>query len=200
MGRSGAAGRLIEAVVLLAVVLGAGSGQARATEPEFPLGAPEAVLGSGSIGGFRWMVTTGRNGTEGDSKTPCLTIATGEGEEVGYGTTQRTCGPPDGPLVNGLGTGAGEETRTVLTMALSQRARSVRLWLKGRKSRRIGLRRLSVEQGRLTGLARFRYFVEDFAGAFCLQRYAVFDASGDRLEISPATECAWNWLGDRERR
>jgi hypothetical protein len=184
----------------LLALLGGGASAGRAAESEPAPEAPEAILGSGSIEDFRWVVYAGREDTQGDPRVPCLKVATGEGSETGYGTSARTCGPLERPLVNGLGTGAGEETRTALAMALSPRARSVRLWLKGRKSRRIGLRRLGVEQSQLTGLARFRYLVEDFSGPFCLQRYAVFDAAGDRLWVSPAYECAWNWLGDRERR
>ncbi|HEY6730519.1 MAG TPA: hypothetical protein VI039_05795 [Solirubrobacterales bacterium] len=202
MGRGQALIRRVGGAVLLALLvtlLSAGVSAGREVESEPPPEVPEALLGSGSIDDFRWAVHVGRDSEENDPQRPCFKVSTGEGSEAGYGTSARTCSSLDrDPLVNGLGSGAGDGARTVLAMAFQQRVRSVRLWLKGRKSRRIQLRRLNAEQAEFTGLARFRYLVEDFTGPFCLQRYASFNAAGERLAISPSYECAWNWRGDRE--
>jgi hypothetical protein len=173
--------------------------QGRESEPELPPEVPETLLGSGSIGGFRWAVFAGLDGAAPDPRRPCIKVATGEGSEIGHGTTQRSCMPLDvEPKLNGMSTGVAEETRTVLGMAFPQRVRSVRLWLEGRKSRRIWLKLLSAEQAEFAGLTRFRYAAEGIAGPFCLRRVATYGVSGKLLAIGPRYECGWNWMGQHE--
>jgi hypothetical protein len=186
-------------LALLVTFLGVGVSQGRESELEPPPEVPETLLGSGSIGGYRWAVFAGLDGESPDPRRPCIKVATGEGEETGYGTTQRMCIPLDvEPKLNGMSTGVAEETRTVLGMAFPRRVRSVRLWLEGRGSRLVRLRLLNTEQAAFAGLTQFRYAAEGIAGPFCLRRVATYGAGGRRLATGPRYECGWNWMGQHE--
>lgn len=184
-------------LVLLATFLGAGVSEGR--ESEIPPEVPETLLGSGDMSGLRWAVFAGVDGESPDPRVPCIKVATGEGPGTEYGTTQRTCIPLDvEPKLNGMSSGVAEGTRTVLGMAFPQRVRSVRLWLEGRKSRRIRLRLLSPEQAAFAGVVRFRYAAEGIAGPFCLRRMATYGVAGKLLQTGPRYECGWNWMGQHE--
>ncbi len=189
--------RRVRGTVVLALLgtllFGVGVSGGSEIESEVP-GVPEALLGNGSIGEFQWAVFVGREGESGSTQRPCVKVAMGEGLVAEYTSTARTCGSLDRePPSLVISSGQGEGTVTVLGMAFPQQVRSVRLWLEGRKSKRIWLRRLNFEQAAFAGLARFRFAAEAIAGPFCLRRSATYDASGDLLEIGPRMECSWGF-------
>jgi len=183
--------------LLATLQLGAGVSSGYESEPE-PPAVPEALLGSGTIGGFRWAVSAGRKSETASPRRPCVKVATGEGTVSEYESTARTCvSLSTDPNLFAISSGKGEATRTVFGLAFPQRVRSVRMWLEGRGSRRIPLALLAPEQATVAGLSRFRFAAGAIAGPFCLRRSATYDASGDLLELSPRWACSWSFTHEQ---
>ncbi|HET7455613.1 MAG TPA: hypothetical protein VFJ76_08835 [Solirubrobacterales bacterium] len=166
-------------------------------EPE-PPAVPEALLGSGTIGAFRWAVSVGRESESASPGRPCVKLATGEGTLAEYESTVRACvSLSTTPNVLGVSSGQGEATRTVFGMAFPKRVRSVRIWLDGRGSRRIPLALLAPDQAAATGLSRFRFAAGAIEGPFCLRRSGTYDASGNLLKLSPRMACSWGYTHEQ---
>lgn len=172
-------------MALVAIMLVAGSfltGLADASE-----GPVSVRLDHGTKEDFRWAVFAHRE-KSGSPRRPCVVVLserTGEGSEE-----TETCGPVEPiPTLLGHSSGRGKKERTVLAMAFSPRVASVRLWLRGRRSRLVHLKRLGVRQSERTGLMRFRYASRSFAGPYCLQRFATYDAVGNLIDRSPSMGC-----------
>ena len=163
--------------------VGAGEGQAADSD------APRIQLGHGSIGDYRWAVFAGRASKSGSPKRPCIITASG-GSPRPASNEAYVCGPLSFvPNLLASSAGEGKRMRTVLGMAFAPEVRSVRLWLRGRKSRLIRLRRLGERQAKKAGLMRFRYASRAFAGPYCLQRFAYYDAAGDLIELTGHMGC-----------
>src|SRR5262245_7420717 len=94
MSVGGFAIRLLGGIVVLGLLvtlqLGVGVSVGYEIEPETPA-VPEALLGSGTIGGFRWAVSVGRKSESASPRRPCVKVATGEGTVSEYESTARTC-------------------------------------------------------------------------------------------------------------
>lgn len=142
-------------------------------------------LAHGAIGGFAWAVHAERGGS--NPKRPCISA-----ESSGSGRKFREsyiCGALDPiPALLAQSSGTGREERTVFVLAFPMRVTSVRLWMRGRASRVVEMKRLSAAQATRSGLARFKYFATAFAGPFCLVRFAAYSARG-LVDRSPAFEC-----------
>jgi hypothetical protein len=151
----------------------------------------EVRLGHGRIGDFRWAVFAGLADPSRGSQRVCLTASSGISRAADAGSGFALCGSVDGDaqVLVAKSEGIGKRTRTVLGMAFSNSVRSVRLWLRGRTSRRVWLKRLDRKRAVSSGLSRFRYATRAFAGPFCLKRFAAYDASGDLLRITPTMSC-----------
>jgi hypothetical protein len=183
--------------LLVTLQLGVDVSSGYEIEPE-PPALPEVLLGSGTIGGFRWAVSVGRESESASPRRPCVKVATGEGTVFEYDSTARTCvSLGTDPNLFAMSSGQGEATRTVFGLAFPQRVRSVRMWLEGRGSRRISLALLSPEQAAAAGLSRFRFAAGAIEGPFCLRRSATYDASGDLLELSPRRACSWGFTHEQ---
>lgn len=151
---------------------------------------PEVRLGHGSIGDYRWAVFAGRESRSGSPRRPCITVASGGAPGSDTSGASTVCGSLTFlPTLLSSSDNVGKRMRTVLGMAFAPRVRSVRLWLRGRGSRLIRLKRLSARQSAKAGLMRFRYATRAFAGTFCLQRFAYYDAAGDLIELTPHMGC-----------
>ena len=151
----------------------------------------EVRLGHGLIGSYHWAVFASREGLSGTPKRPCLTAASGASSETDSAAGFTLCGAVsrNAQILVAKSDGTGMAERTVLGMAFGVQVRSVHLWLRGKKSRRYRLKRLSAKQAAVAGLVRFRYATDAFAGPFCLRRFATYDALGDRLIVSPRMGC-----------
>lgn len=148
---------------------------------------PKVRLGQGSIGSFRWQIYVSPE-RSGNPRRPCIASLSG-GPRWGF-SEFKSCGPIDPiPTLLGDSSGEGKYQRTVLSMAFSPQVGSVRLWLRGRKSRLVDLKLLGARQAEKVGLNPFRYGIRAFAGQFCLQRFASYDASGDLLDLSERMGC-----------
>lgn len=145
----------------------------------------------GSFGSVDWDVSTSRESSYGRADRPCLAaqLFIGEGDREER-TRIRACGSLRGSsVVVSNSHGASRDERTVLAMAFGPEARSVRLWLQGRKTRLISLNRLGRIQARRTGLNRYRYAALGLSGRFCLQRFAIYDRKSSLIEMSLQYGC-----------
>lgn len=144
-------------------------------------------LGHGSIGGFHWAAYAERE-KSGNPRRPCITAESGGSRWSSGGAT--VCGSLEPvPILLGHSSSTGKGQRTVLALAFPLHVRSVRLWLRDRKSRRVRLKTLGAQQTATVGLMRFRYATRAFAGPFCLQRFATYDAFDRVIQISPSMGC-----------
>jgi len=173
------------AAALAGAMAGLGVGESRAADSD----PPRVQLGHGSIGSYRWAVYAGRESRSGSPKRLCVITAVGGGP--GSGAREgMACGPLTlVPNLLASSSGEGKRMRTVLGMAFPPEVRSVRLWLRGKKSRLIQLRQLSERQAKKAGLMRFRYATRAFAGPYCLQRFAYYDAAGGLIELTEYMGC-----------
>jgi hypothetical protein len=148
---------------------------------------PSVRLAHGSIGAFQWEVVV-RHEKKPNPRRPCIEVAFDRADEGKSGA--EVCGPlVPVPTLLAHSSGNGRFERTALALAFPASVKSVRLWIRGHKSRRINLRMLGPRQARRARVARFRYAAEGFAGPFCLRRYATYDESGDLITTSPSTPC-----------
>jgi hypothetical protein len=167
-------------------LLGVSVSDGRAAESD----VPEVRLGHGSIGNYRWAVFAGRESQSGSPRRPCITVASAGAPGADTSIAPTVCGAVVFlPTLLSSSENVGKRMRTVLGMAFAPKVRSVRLWLRGRGSRLIRLKRLSARQSAKAGLMRFRYAARAFAGTFCLQRFAYYDAAGDLIELTPHMGC-----------
>jgi hypothetical protein len=152
----------------------------------------EVRIGHGFIGSAKWVVTTSREAPRGKAFRPCLAaqlILVEDG--IQERTRLRACGSLRGSSVlvaNSHGTSRRE--RTVLAMAFSPEARSVKLWLQAGKTRLIALDRLGRTQARRAGLIRYRYATLALRGPYCLRRYAIYDVEGHPIEVGLKHACS----------
>ncbi len=148
-------------------------------------------LSHGSIGSYLWAVYAHREGPSATPKRPCLTAASGAASEGAPSSGFTLCGrvTRDAQILVAKSDGVGRAERTVLGMAFPNHVRSVQLWLRGKRSRRLWLKQLSSRQAAAAGLIRFRYAAEAFSGPFCLRRFASYSVSGERLRVSPRMGC-----------
>lgn len=151
----------------------------------------EVRLGHGLIGDYHWAVFASRQSSSGSPERACLTATSGAVSEGARTSGFTLCGQvTEGTQVLvAKSDGVGRAQRTVLGMAFPRHVRSVRLWLRGKRSRRIWLKALSPRQAAAAGLIRFRYATDAFAGPFCLHRFASYGVSGERLRISSRMGC-----------
>jgi hypothetical protein len=169
----------------LVALAGVDVGEGRAADSA----PPRVQLGHGSIGDYRWAVFAGRESRSGSPRRPCVITAHGGGPSPGS-SEGVLCGPlAFVPILLASSSGEGKRMRTVLGMAFPAEVHSVRLWLRGKKSRLIRLRRLSERQAKKAGLMRFRYAARAFAGPYCLTRFAYYDAFGDLIELTGHMGC-----------
>jgi len=144
-------------------------------------------LDHGAKGSFRWTVLAKREPT-GNPRRPCIVVVS-QAPTAGADEAEG-CGPLEPvPMLLAQSSGSGKSERTVLAMAFPLRVVSVRLWLRGRRSRRIYLRRLGAHQAEMTGLRRFRYANRAFAGPYCLARFATYGVAGRLIDRSPSMDC-----------
>lgn len=151
--------------------------------------ARQVRIAYGQVGGFDWDIFTGREGRQARPQRPCVSAALRDGA-TGESTRLRACGSVDDSSVivaNSLG--SKNEEGTVLAMAFTPQAVNARLWLRGRGTRNVKLKRLGLQQAVDAGLIRYRYAALDFAGLYCLKRFAIFDSRGTLLERSRNLGC-----------
>ena len=148
-----------------------------------------ALLGHGYVSGTGWAVYAQAENLHHRPARPCLTAALDGRVSLGFKSQLKLCGSLETPLLVSNSSGAGSAERTVLAMAFPRRDVAVRLWLKGKKSRLVGLKLLSRRHSKLLGLSRFTYGARAFAGDFCLKRYAAFDRWHRLSELSGRLSC-----------
>jgi hypothetical protein len=111
------------------------------------------------------------------------------------------CGSLQGSqIVVANSTGSGVSKRTVIGMAFHPGIAAVRLWLRGRPSRKVWLSMLGRRQARSAGVAQFRYAALALAGSFCLARFTTDGAAGEIVgrrarSIASASPVSWSKAG-----
>lgn len=129
-----------------------------------PPPVPLLIIAKGKVAGHHWDSVMFRG-----KDRPC--------NEVAIATESLSeCGPINPPAVTSLTTFGGPKNEaTVLSVAASSRARSIRAQFLG-KFRTLHLRRVSAAVAHLAKLPRsLRVFAQVFRGPFCLKQYQVFD-------------------------
>jgi pyrimidine deaminase RibD-like protein len=174
-------------VIAVSVSAVLGSGRASGASQ-----AGSVVLGSGEIAGVSWSASVGReHGAVGAKQVaelqPCLGI---NSSRIGGGKGGETCTFRSRLTPEGAGLwitssepndGGSDTAMTAVAMVFAPVVASVKASLVGGGVETIGLRRLSQEQARATGLGRLRYAVFATTGAWCVARLESFDRAGHRL-------------------
>lgn len=129
-------------VVVAVMMLGGLSGAAAQASSE---SGPSALLATGSKGDFRWKVLVHRDDGVRGGRRPCIEASVGRRGAAGAVNGVLTlCGAiAPWPILLANSTGSGVKERTVFAMVYTPRVAAVRLWLQGRRSRRIQLQLLS---------------------------------------------------------
>ena len=139
----------------------------------------------GTIGDYAWSLGVHRGlGLKG-STHPCLIVTSGPAMPRGKRPVSRLslCGSLSGTqIVVSNSSGNGAEERTVLGLAFGRDIRSVRVWLRGRRSRIVPLSLLGRSQARRAHVEQFRYGALALAGYFCLRRIATYDSRGRLID------------------
>jgi hypothetical protein len=151
--------------------------------------APTALLGTGSIGAFRWRVLTHHEESPSRKRRPCLEAWSSEVDSPGSSIFTLCASLADRPLPLIKSSGSGQGERTVFAMAYRLSTTRVRIWLQGHRSRLIDLRTLSSKKAQHVGLRPFRYFAFAVAGPFCLLRVISYDGRGNVLDPGHRMPC-----------
>lgn len=154
--------------------------------------AGDISLGQGALGSrYGWSVLANRGDGRNGATHPCVSANFDRVPEGGFTSRLRLCGSIEGAqVVVSNSTGSGSAERTVIGMVFGQKVRYVRLWLRGRSSRRITLNRLSPSTAAAAHVVRFRYAALGMTGEFCLRRFASYDAQGDVIFLGRQMGCS----------
>jgi len=155
------------------------------------IAAEDISLGQGALGSsYGWSVLANRGDGSNGATHPCVSANFDRVPEGGFTSRLRLCGSIEGTqVVVSNSTGSGSAERTVIGMVFGQRVRYVRLWLRGRSSRKITLDRLSPAEAAAAHVVRFRYAALGMMGNFCLRRFASYDAQGDVIFLGREMGC-----------
>jgi hypothetical protein len=125
----------------------------------------------GAIAGRRWEISVAaRKGRQGGSE-PCMTA-------ILVGQSNTVCGGSVGqaPLLSGRSVDLGGSELTVVAMGFPLATAWVRVWLQGRSSRLVSLKRLPSSKSRGAGIDRLSYGGFAFQGGTCLTRLQGLDS------------------------
>jgi hypothetical protein len=126
---------------------------------------------SGTIAGRRWEASVASwKDHQGDIE-PCMTA-------VLVGQSNTVCGTDLGqaPLLSARSVDLGESKLAVTAMGFSLITTSVRVWLRGRSSHLVPLRRLSLSKSQGAGIDRLSYGGFAYQGHTCVTRLQGLDS------------------------
>lgn len=126
---------------------------------------------SGTIAGRRWEVSVASwKDHKGDTE-PCMTA-------VLVGQSNTVCGAhlEQAPLLSARSVDLGGSKLAVVAMGFPLDTASVRVWLRGRSSHVVPLRRLSLSKSQGAGIDRLSYGGFAYQGHTCVTRFQGLDS------------------------
>lgn len=153
---------------------------------------PQAILGQGAIGTYRWVVTTFRDRGTNGSRRPCIDVSISPPPSpFGIATSDQTCRSLASiPNLMSASIGEGPDEATVLALAFQPSVVRVRLTLEHHGTQYISLRLLSIPAAVKAQVVRYRYAIRALPGPFCLRRFAAFDRYGRLASKSGLMGCS----------
>jgi hypothetical protein len=156
------------------------------------VGAPEpTLLRTGTVGSFHWRVLVYRGKGSQGGRTPCIVALSSKLSGGVPGDSSLTvCGMLQGSqILFAKSSGSGRRERTVLAMAYDAKVASVRIWLRGHRSRLVQLSMLSDYKVKHAQVSPFRYGAFGIARSFCLIRIVSYDSQGDIVDPGHGMSC-----------
>ena len=142
-----------------------------------------ALLAKGIHGTTSWQVFVHPDRGIRGGHRPCF-------EPVSGRSSFSLCGNlRDHPVIAAKSDGAGRREFTVLVLGYKNSVHSVRLFLGGRRARRVALTQAPEAIRRRARVREFRYAVRVFSGSFCLRRVVALGATERVLDPGVEHSC-----------